>query len=107
MNRSVLLTALLLLASGCYGQNKYRQDHANARCGLYEECGYLTYIGVDSYDECVAAMIEGEYQCEGYNASAAAECVDGLEALTCENFEVGYYPEACLDVCDATVLTEE
>ena len=108
MTRNLVTTLLLLstLSVGCYTQNRYEEERAAAWCALYDECGYLSYIGAEDYDECVEVQLTASYECEGYDRAAAKECVLGIDALTCEEHEEGFYPQACSDVCDSTVMTE-
>ena len=102
-----LLPLLLFLATGCYTESRYRQDHIEALCRLYDECGYLESVGATTYKECVNAMDGGNFQCDGYDAGAASDCVDGMATLDCERHALGYWPTACNEVCESTVNVEE
>lgn len=101
-----LACGLLLLTSACYTANRFQEEQAAALCDLYEQCGYLENIGVSDYATCVETMLDSTYQCNDYDASAAADCVEGLEALTCERHADGYYPEGCDEVCSSTVTVD-
>ena len=92
--------------SGCYTQNRYQGDQAEALCQLYESCGYLESVGVTTYKECVNVMSGGTLQCDGYDAGAASDCVDGINTLTCERHAEGYWPSACNEVCESTVQVD-
>ena len=104
MKRACTSIALLLAAAGCYGPETYQEDSALARCGLYEECGFLSSLGVEDHDACLELLRSDAYACVDYDAAAAEQCITELDELTCEEYSSGYFPMACVDAC---VVTDE
>ncbi len=90
---------LLLAATGCYPAEDFQEDSALARCALYEECGYLSFIGVEDYDGCLELLRSEAYACVEYDATAAEACVTALEELSCDEYSSGSFPMECVDAC--------
>jgi hypothetical protein len=99
MTRHGTSTALLILVAGCYGPEQFQEDSALARCALYEECGFLSSLGVENYDACLELLRSEDYACVEYEAQAAEACITALDELTCEQYSTGYFPTTCLDAC--------
>ncbi len=98
-SRLLPIVPLVALAAGCYGPDQFQEDSALTRCALYEECSLLTNLGVESYDACLELLRSEAYACVEYDASAAESCIEGLEALSCEEYHTGFFPMSCLDAC--------
>jgi hypothetical protein len=96
--RAAFAIALALIAA-CYPAEDYQEDSAQVRCALYEECGFLSSLGVDDFDGCLELLRSEAYACEEYDPAAADLCVAELEELSCEEYSTGYFPTACLDAC--------
>lgn len=98
------LIAVCLVSSGCYTQEEYLTDQADATCTWYERCGNLGTLGYASWQECfdeVSAWDEADPpECAEYDAGMARECVEGISALACE-YDPADYPAACASVCGA------
>ncbi len=101
------MIALTPMVASCYSLNTFWEDRAMAQCQLYEQCGYLSYVGAETFDDCFEAMTDTEYDCSDYNQAAARECVEGQEAMSCQDLEDGYYPTACTQVCTTMVQVTE
>jgi hypothetical protein len=99
MTKSSASIALLILVTGCYGAEEFQEDSALTRCALYEECGFLSALGVEDYDQCLELLRSEDYACVEYEAQAAEACIPALEELTCEEYSEGYFPNSCLDAC--------
>ena len=101
-----LLLAAAVGASGCYKEDEYLADFADAYCGWLERCEHLETIGYDSVDDCgEERLLKNEQDiesfgavCAEYDPKAAKECVEGLEAQECVELE-SIYPEACQSAC--------
>ncbi len=97
------LVPAAFLVSGCYTQEKYNEDLAQANCDWYDRCELLTTLGFESVDDCLSEYAawsdEDAEACEDYDANAAKDCVAGLEALGCGEDRAENYPAACADVC--------
>jgi len=85
--------------AACYGPSAYLSDLAVVSCHLYADCGALASLGVDSEADCVLLLDDAGFECTHYNRQAARDCVDFIEASTCETFEAGQSSEACASVC--------
>ena len=94
-----ILIATALLSSACYSQDQYLEESSTARCALYEECGWLSYVDAADYDECVEILSSADKACASYSPQAAQICVDELLVLSCSDYESGSFPTACLDAC--------
>ena len=106
----VFLPTLAALLAGCgVSEATFPAQYAQASCGVIWECYtsdeiaqnplLQTLYGSDE-TECVAiwtAAIEAELNTDGqdctYNGSAAGECLDEVEAMTCEG-------ESDVSACD-------
>ena len=94
------LLALTTLVGCSYSEDKFNDDSKQAGCAYLTDC-------TDQYDDFEDCMDDDntddpDASCE-YDSSAAKDCVDGLEALTCEN-DFDDFPAVCLQVyvCDDT-----
>jgi hypothetical protein len=74
--------------------SEFLEDFNAAICDLYFECwGSTTLDGVGwaTVEDCYAAMTEGTTadtdDCPDFDASAAADCVDAMEALSCTDLQ--------------------
>ena len=99
--RSRTLIGLLpsALGAACYGPADFQEEAALSSCALYEECGYLSSLDVDSFEACLELLRSEAYACVEFDPEAGRACIDTLDALTCEEYGVGGYPLACLDAC--------
>ena len=106
---------LLLLAACAPSQEQFEDQSWQASCDLMFECitdeereamGDFWFFGA-TVDDCYALIenaeddtASSEPKCD-YDKNAAKECLAGLEALTCDEFNDGSYetPPACADVC--------
>ena len=82
---------------GCGGADAWRADLAAAECALYEACGDLSYLGVESASACEEVVASDP--CGDWDAAAGEACLEGIEALDCEAFEAGSWPAACEAAC--------
>jgi len=93
----------------------YAITQAEALCGIYTDCdlydtgeecsptsGDLCYEG---FDDCVEQVtdynlgfIDDPSLCYAYSPIEAAACVEGIEALTCENWQSNW-PAVCYEIC--------
>ncbi len=98
---------LLLLTLACgYQSDKFAEDMATATCTLYRDCEYLDSFGFASFDACVTT-VQASYDpdtidCPAYDGKASAECVDGVDAMTCDDLYAGAWPQACTSRCGFT-----
>ena len=104
MKRALLIPALLLAGACAQTEEQHQLELAEASCAMWARCGLLEVIGYDDAIDCkdeihTAAMdsaaVEGE--CVEFNATASAECIDGIEAMSCD--EEFNFPSACDEVC--------
>ena len=100
-----LLCTCAVLVAGCYGQNRFATDFAEANCLLYTDCEVLDDFGFDSQETCEATTSEAYTKdadgCESYDHKAARDCVDGVNQMICEDIPGHTYPEACLTACSS------
>lgn len=97
--RAFLCTALAALCAACYGPEEFQEESALARCALYEECGYLSYVDVENYDQCLDLLRSEAYACEEFQVLAADECIEALDEMSCEAYVTDVFPTACADAC--------
>ena len=104
MNR-ILPIFGLLLAVGCgYSEEKYADDLTEVLCNKYDECDWNELLGYESVDDCLAAADESsdgetDDSCD-FDGTAAKACVDGMDALTCDELsDFTAWPSECSDVC--------
>jgi hypothetical protein len=97
-----LITLSALLVGGCYSQEEYLIDQADATCGWYDRCDLLGTLGYASMQECVdeaAAWNEADPPvCEDYDGGAAKDCVRAWQELAC-GVSPAEYPPECGDIC--------
>jgi len=102
MTRALACVCLMSLAACGYSEESYLEDEAAAACTFTVDC----YPGLyDSVDECITLRGEPVVTAGcAYDAQAAADCVDGLEAMSCpEEGAAPAFPVACDSVygeCD-------
>ena len=93
------------LAAGCYGQDRFASDFAEANCLLYSDCEVLDDFGFDGIEQCEATTSESYTKesggCDSYDREAARDCVDGVNQMICEDIPGNTYPEACLTACSS------
>lgn len=92
-----------LAACGGYPLEDFNVDIAASTCTLYAQCEYLEVFGFESQESCTAT-VEQSYAsvaCPEYDAELAALCVEGVEAMTCEDLYANAWPQACADRCGA------
>ena len=77
-----------------YTLHEWAEDYIALVCALFDECELI------DEEECLEMMDPDEIECQGFDARAAQDCMDGLEQTSCEQFMEGDYPSACDDVCD-------
>ena len=99
MRRTVPHLLVVALAAGCGGAEAFLQDFAAAECALYEECGYLSYLGVEDAAGCEEVV--SSTPCDAYDAGAGDACLEGLDDLTCDAYAAGSWPAACDAACGA------
>lgn len=115
-----LALSVVGLAACGYTEEKYAEDYTSAMCDNLAGCeadivaAYVA-MGMDeataqaTFDTTYAASCETEITeggeenvedtCE-FDAAAAQECVDGIEAMSCDFWSTGAgFPEACTAVC--------
>lgn len=96
------LLALTLLACA-YSEDLFAEDMATATCQLYAECEYLGLFGFESQDACVTQVqsmyAPGAMECPDYDGKVAQECIDGVQAMTCDDLYAGTWPQACAERC--------
>lgn len=101
-NAKILLaSALILGASACgFSESKYEKRASEASCQWAVDCFEL-FSDVDACLDADSGEEVDTSSCE-YDADKAKECVDGLEALTCDDTAP---PAACGEVytnCDSS-----
>lgn len=94
---------LALLLACAYKPDQFAVDMATATCQLYEECGYLAVFGFDSLATC-ESTVQASYdpeavECPEYDGAKAEECVEGVQAMTCDQLYAGTWPQACTERC--------
>jgi len=92
------------LSSGCYTESTYTDEHATARCTLYQDCGYLETQLFDSYEECYNDLIvkfnpDNQEGCD-FDPTSARDCVKYINLMVCEDLYESDFPSACERVCD-------
>ena len=97
MKRFLMIGALAALTACGYSEDKFADESAEAFCTWAVDCFEM----FESVDACLAEADDdtGDDMTEGctYNSDAAKQCVDELNALTCDDsFED--YPSICNDV---------
>ena len=87
-----------LSAVGCgFSEEKYLETYAVASCEFTIACYPELYASID---DCVAQVSEGDpTEACTYDAAAARDCVDGVEAMECPGEgEFPEFPAACANV---------
>lgn len=101
------MTFVWLALAACYSEADYSADYYRTACDLTFECyaedslALLPYASADAcYDWFVAADedIEASSDCT-FDANSGKDCIRDFEALSCEDFQAGTYPESCSSVC--------
>ena len=103
---------MLLLAAliGCYTESDYAEGFTEADCTLRLECysedalSYLDYSDVEgcmAYEADTIDRIAAEKAAEdcAYDRKAARECVEGMYALSCEDYLLNDFPQSCQEIC--------
>jgi len=96
--KKILSVAALAMLVGCgMSEDSFKDKSLEATCQWLVDC-FSLFADVDT---CISESDTGtvDESCE-YDAKKAKECVDDLEALTCDDTEA---PASCLDVytdCD-------
>ncbi len=125
--RYVLFALLALGLTACYSEDDFNADFAEAACAKATECEqsiidyYVNDLGLDETTAADSAKMvtdawcgstdteEGEdtdtetteeSTCE-FNKDNAQQCVDDIEAATCEQSAMGWtLPEICGQTCE-------
>jgi hypothetical protein len=103
----IFLIASLVL-SGCYSEDDYQEDWTTVNCEWYDDCQLLDTLNYESVEDCVDEGMrkyeqdqeEGVETCPVYDSAAAKECIEGIEALACDE-RSSNFPQACDEVCTA------
>jgi len=93
-----------LLACGGYPVEDFNVDIAASTCTLYQQCEYLDVFGFDSLDACTTT-VQQSYEgvaCPAYDKDLAEQCVQGVDAMSCDDLYANTWPQACADRCGAT-----
>ena len=115
MCSDIPILAIVLLYScgycgsgGCgSGECKYTEDHADAICNKWIECGYDT----EEYDPCSTGdgtedtEETGTLECE-LDLKKAKQCLNDIDDLECVDEDAGEYFEMP-DICDEVIVCEE
>ena len=99
----MVLRLICLLLFGCASEEKprvvseetYPSEYAEAICDVQIECGLM-----DDLDACqsdIESRWEDKLSLGCFDESAARDCLDTLEALTCSGYEAGE-SSMCADV---------
>jgi len=100
MVRWMMVLGSVAAAACGYSEEAYLEDEAAAACAFTVDC----YPGLyENDEECISLRGEAVATagCE-FDASAAADCVDGLEALSCpDEGAAPAFPLACDSVYGA------
>ena len=92
------------LLTGCYNEDKFTADHAQATCEWWDRCDLLEVLDYTDVDDCVAE-VQSEAEdgqgtdgiCPDFNSSAAKNCIQEVEDRGCEEgFDT---PSVCADAC--------
>ncbi|MBN1334454.1 MAG: hypothetical protein JXB39_00680 [Deltaproteobacteria bacterium] len=98
MQRLPLLAFVCLAACG-YSYERFEQDKTEAMCYKMEECEWLEGLGW-TLQECLNQTGSDQADaCVDYDSAAARDCVDAIEAATCEDYAADVGLDACYDVC--------
>jgi hypothetical protein len=89
----------ILLACACSSYGGFEEKEAEVLCALLARCDLLGDVAANSEEDCVAGMQVGSGSCEGYDEDMARDCLDGIDALSCDDYERGFFPAACSDLC--------
>lgn len=96
---SAALAAVLALGGCSYPAEDFATDFATASCQLYDDCDTLDLFGFASVQECADTSapnyLPETMPCADYDRKAAADCVDGVELMTCEDLYASAWPDAC------------
>ncbi len=100
-------TVLLLLVACTPTRVEFREQFSYEFCVRLRDCVGTSSMqenigGVDGCVETLSEALYGEFseaECPAYSGNAAANCLDGIEALSCSGVENFNLPGACDDVC--------
>lgn len=98
-----LLLVGLLVACG-YKQEDFAPDYATAVCDLYVDCEILGVSQVyETVEDCEAAVVEekdeGGGNCDAYDKEKAEQCIQDLEAMSCDDLYAESWPASCDEAC--------
>ncbi len=119
MPRTFLFLLPLALLTGCYDEDAFANEYSTAFCDRVVACETdivtaYTDLGLDeetaqsTYDTTYTAACETETDDDGddsdsdcdFDKDAAKECVEGIEALSCDFFSTGTgFPDSCSNTC--------
>jgi len=94
----------LCLVAGCYNEDKFTADNAQATCEWWDRCDLLDVLDYDDVVDCVTE-VQSEAEdgqgkdgiCPNFDSSAAKSCVKEIEERGCEDgFDT---PSICADAC--------
>jgi hypothetical protein len=92
------------LLTGCYNQDKFTTDFAQATCDWWDRCDLLEVLAYEDVPDCVdeteSEAIDGQGEdglCPGFNSSAAKDCIAAMNERGCEEgFDT---PSVCEEAC--------
>ena len=109
--KTIFILALGVLTSACgYKQEDFASDYANYTCVLYDQCEILeTYGGYEDFQSCqvdLKAQVDpAKGACPDYDKKFGLDCVNAINATTCQQFVDGYWPPACANACPGGAAT--
>lgn len=109
MKRFMFVAGLAALAGCGLSEDKFSEQSIKATCEWIVECFNDPEVYAD-VDACITELTDaGEDPADDctYDAKKAKECLDGLEALTCDSDPLTDIPEACGEVYDCPEDTSD
>lgn len=103
------LAALVLSSFVACGvsEDEFSTEYVGYTCDLTFECSdeaVLPYLPYSDAEDCKAQLNdsdeteEAEDNCD-YDKGLAAECLDAMAAMTCDDWNSGNFPASCSQVC--------
>lgn len=106
------LAALVLSSFVACGvsEDEFATEYTGHSCDLIFECtdeAALAYLPYTDAADCKAQLAEAEEVDEAedtcdFDKGVAAECLDAMAAVTCEDWTAGNLPASCGNVCAAS-----
>jgi hypothetical protein len=107
MRIGLVMRLVLLLALGCGAEEKerevsedtYPEEYAEMICSVQEGCDMI-----DDQESCMESVVsqwEGKLNMGCFNEAAARECLDTLDAITCDGYLNDEW-SICSDVDDCS-----